>query len=382
MSSTHRIIAALDSYKGSLSSYAAGAAVRRGILRRLPNSIVDVFSLGDGGEGTAAAFRGYGKSHQIEVFDTHRSKTNAEYIELIKDSCRYAIFDMAECAGLSKSATHDLDILHATTYGVGEIISALVYKGYDEIIVGLGGSGTNDAGIGALQAMGAVFLDKNNEPLDASLGAVVLPEISSVDLSKAVSMLSHTKLTLLYDVSSPLTGSSGASMMFSKQKGADIPTGEFLENAVGGFSRIVDSLLKYEFSAIPGAGAAGGLGYGLSLIGGQLTPGARFVLDYLNLADTLKSADLVITGEGKTDIQTAKGKLPAVVADYARRSGCPVICLSGSYEPSPDIERLFDAIFSISLGPDSLENSIRKTEALLEEASYNIAGLLDSISKC
>lgn len=375
-----RVIAALDSYKGSISSFDAGCSVKRGFLRRLPNSIIDVFALGDGGEGTAAAFRQYGKSKFLSVCDTHLTKTSAEYVELSKDERLQAIFDMAQCSGLLKSVDHNLDILHATTYGVGEMIYALVYKGYKDIIIGLGGSGTNDAGIGALYAMGALFFDSNNREIDVSHGPITLPEIARIDLSNVLSLLSGVNLTLLYDVYCPLTGSNGASMLFSQQKGADAQTSIFLENALTNFSRMVDDVTCKKFSDVPGAGAAGGLGYGLSLVGGMLTPGAKYVLDYLNFSDALKKADLVITGEGRTDLQTANGKLPAIVANYARKNGCPVICLSGSYEPCVEINNIFDAVLSISNGPDTLENAIRNTATLLEETSYNIAGLYNRLS--
>lgn len=371
-----KITAALDSFKGAASSYAAGIAVKRGIMRRIPDCEVSVFSLGDGGEGTSAAFANLGTVHSVFVSDTHREKTEAEYVLIDKNGVKTAIFDMASAAGLKHSRRHGLDVLSATTAGVGEIIVHLVNIGCDEIIVGLGGSGTNDGGIGALSRLGAVFYDSTGIALDVCSGADVLSDIARCDLSAACRLLDGVRLTLLYDVDVPLTGEYGATRMFSPQKGACKSDIEALESAMISFSKIGDSAIRKALSEKSGAGAAGGLGYGLSLIGGKLTAGARYVLDFLDFRNAISDSSIVITGEGKTDRQTSRGKLPYTVAEYAKNAGIPVVCLCGTLEDDPSLYDRFDAVFSILNEPCTLEDAMKNTTRLLECTAYNIAGLI------
>ena len=370
------LIAALDSFKGAASSYDAGCAVRRGLQKRFPDAEITIFSLGDGGEGTCAAFARAGTPHTFPVSDTHRSPTDAQYILLDNHGIKTAVFDMAAAAGLHHSRTHGLDIRSATTLGVGEMIAHLVSIGCGEILVGLGGSGTNDGGIGALTAMGARFFTADDTEINGADGAAVLQDIASCDLSAVHRLLDGVKLTLLYDVAVPLTGESGASRMFSRQKGADEATVEELECAMTQFAEVCDHIVGEAVSARSGAGAAGGLGYGLSLAGGELHPGAEYVLDFVGFREALASADLVITGEGKTDRQTAQGKLPFTVAKYARDAQVPVVCLCGTFAPDESLyHNGFDAVFSIINAPSTLEKCMANTESLLETAAYNAAGL-------
>ncbi|MBE6710110.1 MAG: glycerate kinase [Ruminococcaceae bacterium] len=369
------IIAALDSFKGAASSYDAGCAVRRGIQKRFPDAEVTVFSLGDGGEGTSAAFFRAGTVCTHRVSDTHCTPVDANYVLLDRNGVKTAMFDMAAAAGLHHSRAHGLDIRTATTAGVGELIVHLVQSGCGEIIVGLGGSGTNDGGIGALSRMGAKFYDISGAELDGTGGAVVLADIAACDLSAVHALLDNVKLTLLYDVAVTLTGESGASRMFSRQKGADEQTVEKLETAMAHFSEVGDRHFGETISMRKGAGAAGGLGYGLSLAGGILRPGAEYVLDFVGFREALAHADLVITGEGKTDRQTAQGKLPFTAAKYARDAQVPVVCLCGTFVPDESLyEGGFDAVFSIINAPSSLDECMAQTEALLENAAYNAAG--------
>lgn len=375
-----KIIAALDSFKGAVSSYEAGCAVRRGVQRHLPDCDVTIFSLGDGGEGTSAAFYDAGEVCSVRVSATHRSETDANYVLLEKNGVKTAMFDMAAAAGLHHSRRHGLDVRSATTAGVGELIVHLVNSGCGEIIVGLGGSGTNDGGTGALSRMGAKFFDQTGVELDGTSGAAVLADIASCDLSAVHKLLDGVKLTLLYDVAVPLTGEFGASRMFSRQKGADEATVEELENAMTHFASVGDRAFGEAVSERKGAGAAGGLGYGLSLAGGELHPGAEYVLDFVGFREAAADAALVITGEGKTDRQTARGKLPFTVAKYAGE--VPVVCLCGTFAPDAELyDGGFDAVFSIINAPSTLEESMANTEILLENAAYNVAGLLAALRK-
>lgn len=377
---TLKIIAALDSFKGAASSMDAGLAVKHGILRRIPDAEVAVFSLGDGGEGTCAAFHNAGEVCTVRVSDTHGDQIDAEYVLLDRNGVKTAMFDMAAAAGLHHSKKHGLNVRTATTAGVGEMIVHLVNLGCGEIIVGLGGSGTNDGGTGALSRMGAKFFAENGTEITGTGGAEILKEISSCNFSAVHRLLDGVKLTLLYDVAVPLTGENGASRMFSRQKGADEAAVEEFESAMVSYAEICDRTLGDKISERAGTGAAGGLGYGLALAGGNLFPGAEYVLDFVGFRKAAADADLVITGEGKTDRQTARGKLPFTVAKYA--GDVPAVCLCGTFAPDEDLYKEgFDAVFSIINEPSSLEESMRNTESLLENAAYNVAGLLTAIKK-
>lgn len=365
-----KIVAALDSFKGSLSSAEAGEAVRKGILARCPDADVHVFAVGDGGEGTAEALmRSLNASVEtLTVSDTHGFPVSAVYGMQRTASATTAIFDMASAAGISYAALHHFDILRSTTYGVGECIAALVQRGATEI-VGLGGSGTSDGGIGALSALGAVFCDADGTRLE-SCNTSMLAKVHSCDLSPAIELLGNTKITLLSDTSVALTGASGAVRMYSRQKGATEDMLPSLDAAMQNYAAVCDAAV----SEIPGAGAAGGLGYGLSLLGGKLTPGAAYVLESIGFAEAAQTADLVITGEGKTDSQTATGKLPMIVAQKA--CGKPVICLCGVNDAVPTLyESGISAVFALADRPLSAEDSIANTALLLEKAAYNITGL-------
>ena len=377
---TLKIIAALDSYKGAVSSYDAGSAVKRGIHRRLPDCDVRIFSLGDGGEGTCAAFHHAGNVGTFRVSDTHGERIDAEYVLLDRNGVKTAMFDMAAAAGLHHSRRHGLNVRSATTAGVGEMIVQAVELGCREIIVGLGGSGTNDGGTGALARMGTKFFAADGREIDGTGGAEILKEIAGCDLSAVHRLLDGVKLTLLYDVAVPLTGENGASRMFSRQKGADEAAVEEFESAMTSYADICDAALGEKISERSGAGAAGGLGYGLSLAGGTLCPGAEYVLDFVGFREEAADADLIITGEGKTDRQTARGKLPFTVAKYA--GDVPTVCLCGTFAPDEELyDNGFDAVFSIINAPSTLEESMKNTEALLENAAYNVAGLLAAIRK-
>lgn len=374
MKKTLNIVAALDSFKGSLTSLEAGEAVRRGILTRIPDAEVTVFAVGDGGEGTADALCQslHADIHQIPVHDTHMSPITAEFGITVRNGVKTAILDMASASGIRFAKEHGLDILSSTTYGVGEMIRQAVSLGCGEIIVGLGGSGTSDGGMGALTALGAVFKDENGTPLDGKTAS--LAHVHSCDLTPALDLLGDTVLTLLYDAAVALTGETGAVRMFSRQKGASEELVPILDAAMTSYAEICDAYTGESVSLWPGAGAAGGLGYGLSLIGGRLTPGADFVLDAVGFSESVRTADLVITGEGKTDAQTETGKLPMTAAKHA--CGKPVVCLCGKNEAGYGLYASgIDAVFAIADGPLSLEESVSSTGRLLEKAAFNLVGL-------
>ena len=375
-----RIVVACDSFKGACTSLEAGNAVLRGILKRLPDAKVTVLSVGDGGEGTAFALGsslGFKKQHFF-VFDTHGDPVSAEFYSSNDNTT--AIFDMASCSGIVLAKSHGLDILHASTAGVGQMIRRLAELGKREIIVCLGGSGTSDGGVGAISELGVRFFDCHGELITDRLCPKNLRLIHSADLKPAMKLLDGIKLTLLYDSSVKLLGECGAVMMYSRQKGASEDMLPSLEADMAHFSRVFTTPTA-DFSEVSGSGAAGGLGFGLSVVGGKLTPGADFVLDRLGFSDLLPTSTLVITGEGKTDRQSSTGKLPSAVAKRAAEFGVPVICLCGMNEAGEDVYDCgITSVIQIGDGPMSLEESMERTLPLLEKCAYDIAGLIPYIN--
>ena len=375
-----KIVVACDSFKGACTSLEAGNAVLRGILKRIPDADVAVLSVGDGGEGTAFALGsalGFKKQHFF-VSDTHGEPVLAEFYSSNDNAT--AIFDMASCSGISLAKSHGLDILHASTAGVGQMIRHLVGLGMREIIVCLGGSGTSDGGVGALSELGGRFFDCHGELITERLCPKNLRLIHSADLKPAMKLLDGIKLTLLYDSSVKLLGECGAVMMYSRQKGAREDMLPSLEADMAHFSQVFTTPTA-DFSEVSGSGAAGGLGFGLSVVGGKLTPGADFVLDRLGFNDLLPTSTLVITGEGKTDRQSSTGKLPSAVAKRAAEFGVPVICLCGMNEAGEDIYDCgITSVIQIGDRPMSLEESMERTLTLLEKCAYDIAGLIPHIN--
>ena len=375
-----KIVVACDSFKGACTSLEAGNAVLRGILKRLPDADVTVLSVGDGGEGTAFALGsalGFKKQHFC-VSDTHGEPVLAEFYSSSDNTT--AIFDMASCSGIVLAKSHGLDILHASTAGVGQMIRHLAELGAREVIVCLGGSGTSDGGVGALSELGVRFFDCRGELITDQLCPKNLRLIHSADLEPAMKLLDGIKLTLLYDSSVKLLGKCGAVMMYSRQKGARKDMLPSLEADMSHFSRVFTTPTA-DFSEVSGSGAAGGLGFGLSVVGGKLTPGADFVLDRLGFSDLLPTSTLVITGEGKTDRQSSTGKLPSAVAKRAAEFGVPVICLCGMNEAGEDVYDCgITSVIQIGDGPMSLEESMERTLPLLEKCAYDIAGLIPYIN--
>ncbi len=377
MKNQTNVVIALDSFKGALSSYDAGEAVRHGILRRLPQCKTQVFPLGDGGEGTAyslAACLGYEKRH-VNVTDTHGDTVDAEYYASADSTS--VVFDMSSCAGLSHAKKHSLDIMHASTYGVGSLIANAVHGGAKEIIVCLGGSGTSDGGAGALSVLGVRFFDRQCHEIIERISPSNLDKIYSADISNASELLKNTTTVLLYDSAVPLLGEHGAVMMYSRQKGADDSSLLLLEEKMAHFANVMTNG-DASIVSVAGAGAAGGLGFGLSLLGGKLTNGAEYVLSKCGFEEAVSNATLVITGEGKTDSQTATGKLPSAVAKIASYHHVPTICLCGVNDSNESLYRCgITSVIQIGDRPMSYENSVSETARLLEKSAFDLAGIIE-----
>lgn len=389
-----------DSFKGSLSSPDMCDALARGIRNRLGDvgvrqsdagvrqsdaGVIRRMPLADGGEGTAEAISAAlgGTRVVVDTVDPFGDPIEAAY-EVVGDKS-LAVIDMAAATALAFSkARGDFalgGIMKASTYGTGLMIRHALSQGYRNIIVGLGGSATNDGGIGAAQALGMKFFASDGVLLDARRGAAVLSEIASVSDADLAPELAHCTLTLLYDVDIPLIGEHGCSVNFAPQKGASVDEVAELDAAMAGFASAAASSLGRDLSAKNGAGAAGGLGFGLSLCGGQLRFGAPFVLDVCGFDEAARDSDVIITGEGCCDAQTASGKLPSWVARRAKSAGdAAVVCVCGADRAVGELYSLgMDAVFALADGPMSLEESSVHCAELAEKLAFNIAGLASAV---
>ena len=324
------ILIAMDSFKESLTSLEAGNAVREAIINNYKDANAEVFEVADGGEGLTEALLSMRdhKIRKIRVTGPVGEKVEAFYGIYNKDGKKCAVMEMAKAAGLALVPEEKKNPFYTTTYGVGEMILDAIKEGCQSFIIGIGGSATNDAGIGMLQALGFHFLRKDNS--EASFGATALRDTVSISDKDVTDKLNNCEFRIVCDVKNPLYGDSGSSMVFAPQKGA---TYEQAKDMDSWMKRYVDIVKKYYPKAdasASGAGAAGGLGFAFqAFLGAKLERGIEVVLNENGFAKSVKEGDLVITGEGKLDEQTAMGKVPVGVAEYAKKYGIRVIAFGG-----------------------------------------------------
>ncbi len=377
-----RVLLAIDSFKGSVSSAQAEKAVAEGVRRVWPDAELSALPLADGGEGTldAIAARG-GELSTCEVAGPLGDRVSARM--LVDDEHDSAVIEMAEAAGIGYSPCTESAALAASTYGVGELILRAVRAGAKTIYIGLGGSATNDGGAGMLQALGAHLVDERG--CNIAPGLAGLEHVASIDLTPALRALNGARAIVLSDVENPLVGRRGALAVFGGQKG--LPTGD--AEALGkydswmvGYGRLLDTaiararaqkLLRTPEGArtfgsvlgVPGAGAAGGLGAALLALGAELRSGVETVLDLIGFDERVRVVDLVITGEGNMDEQSAAGKAPVGVARRAKRYGKPVVAVVGGRADNLDAvyERGIDLVLPICRKPMSLDQALNPQEA-------------------
>lgn len=367
----------MDSFKGCLGAEEVCAAARDGIMKVSGNEAV-CLPLADGGEGTAFAVCSAlgGILQSCTVTDPFGDIAEGYFGEILSKGL--AVIDTASASGLGLAKMGKGTILDASTYGTGLQIKNMLDKGFRRITVGLGGSGTNDGGVGAVSALGAVFRRHDGSVIERPCAAN-LGDIDSVDLSSLDPRLSETELSLMYDVDIPLLGDRGCSRNYSPQKGASPEDVEFLEAGMSSYASAVYRSVGIDASIIAGAGAAGGLGFGLSLAGGKLVNGALHILDICGFDSLAAASDIVITGEGRTDFQTAHGKLPAAVAAASKKYGLPVVCVCGAADPVDALYSVgIDGIFSVTDSPMTLEASMSDAYRLISNTCRNIAGLLSA----
>ena len=349
-----KIIVAIDSLKGSLTSLEAGNAACEGILSASPKSDVKIFPLADGGEGTCRAIIAAlgGELMTAEVTNPLGEKISAEFGEVKNKNL--AVIEIASAAGLTLVPEKLRNPLNTTTYGVGELIRIAIADGCRNFVIGIGGSATNDCGLGMLTALGYEF--------GGGIFGRDLEKISAIDGANALPELKDCTFRIACDVTNPLTGANGCSAVYAPQKGATSEIVAEMDAWIKNFGELSAKFLRLEKKSVAGDGAAGGLGFAFrSYLRGELVPGVELVLDALNIAEDLKSADVLITGEGRLDFQTAQGKAPSGVAKLAKKLNPKILTigLGGSVEDISDDAGL-DVTFAILRKPITLADAMNK----------------------
>ncbi len=374
--SSVRILVAPDKFKGSLSAMQAVEAICMGLERALPEARLHKLPLADGGEGTASLFiQAFGgQMVECETTDPLGRPVRATYAWT--PSMRQAVIEMSAASGLWRLQADERDPLRATTFGTGTLIIDAARRGARKIIVGLGGSATNDAGAGVASALGHEFLDERGakvEPVPENF-----PRIARIAKSPR---LFSPEIVAISDVRNSLLGSRGASHVYGPQKGASPGVVEMMEKNLAHFADVVTSELHCNFRDTPGAGAAGGLGFGLlSFAQATIRSGFDTFADMMDLDRLIASVDIVVTGEGLIDPQTLDGKGPGGIAVRARKLGKPVIAFAGAVRGENHLDDYFDACFALANGPMSQEQSMREARSLLVRAAEK-AGRIIAFSR-
>jgi len=372
-----KIIIAPDSYKESLSSLEVARQIEAGFKEIFPDAEYHMLPVADGGEGTVEALVAAtgGRIRKARVSGPLGDAVDAFYG--ICGDGRTAVIEMAAASGLALVPPAGRNPLLTSSFGTGELIRHALDDGLRHLIIGIGGSATNDAGAGMLQALGVGLLDAKGEDLPAGGGA--LGRLTKIDIGSLDPRLRDCEVEVACDVDNPLTGERGASAVFGPQKGATPAMVENLDANLALFARLVERDLGRSMDTVPGAGAAGGMGGALlAFLGARLRPGVEIVLDAIDLETLVRDADLVITGEGRIDRQSVYGKTPVGVARIARQQGVPVIALAGSL--GPDAEDVLDcgiqALFSVVDGPCSLETALTTAARNVRRTARHLAAVM------
>ena len=363
-----KIIIAPDSFKGSLTSAEVANAIELGIKRVAPNCEIVKVPIADGGDGTMDTLVSAlgGKKIKIKVHDPLMRPIEAEY-GLVKNG-ETAVIEMATASGLTLLSKEEQNPSITTTFGTGEIINDALQRGCHTFLIGIGGSATNDAGIGMLKALGFRFLDKKGEECDVVGNA--LQSIYSIDETGVSSKVYEAQFTIASDVDNPFSGTNGAAYVYASQKGANNKMVEELDKGLESFRQLIIEKKGIDLNTISGAGAAGGLGGGfVAFLNAQLKPGIEMVLQTIDFENHLQNADFVVTGEGKLDIQTTMGKAASGILDAASKKNIPVIAIGGSVEDKEALlKRGFTSLFSTTPNGMSIEEAMQE-----ETAKENIA---------
>lgn len=372
-----KIVIAPDSYKESLSALEVAGAIERGFREVYPDADYHQLPVADGGEGTVEAMVAATQGRVVEVEVTGPLGDTVQGFYGLSGDEQSAFIEMAAASGLELVPTDKRCPLTTTSWGTGELIRHALDAGVKHIIIGLGGSATNDGGAGMAQALGVKLLTADNQAI--APGGVGLETLERIDISELDARLAECRIEVACDVTNPLTGEEGASAVFGPQKGATPEMITRLDTALEHYAQCVKRCLDIDVLTLEGGGAAGGMGAALyAFCGAELRPGIEIVTDALHLDKLVADADLVITGEGRIDSQTIHGKVPVGVARVAKRYNVPVIAIGGSLTPDVGVvhDHGLDAVFSVLYRICTLEEALRDAEDNLFMAARNIAAVL------
>lgn len=372
-----KIVIAPDSYKESLSALQVATQIERGFRDIFPDAQYVKLPVADGGEGTVEAMVAATGGRIIPLRVTGPLGTPVEAFYGLSGDGRTAIVEMAAASGLEQVPAAHRDVLQATSWGTGELIRHALDNGIEQLIIGLGGSATNDGGAGMVQALGAKLLDAHGNALP--FGGAALASLAAIDLSAFDARIAGCRIDVACDVTNPLLGEQGASAVFGPQKGASPEQVQQLDKALAQFAKIIQRDLKCDVLSVAGGGAAGGMGAGLyAFCHASLRPGIDIVTEALGLDALVQDATLVVTGEGRIDSQTIHGKVPVGVARVAKRYHKPVIAIAGSLTHDAGVvhQHGLDAVFSVLYRICSLQDALDEAADNLRIAARNIAATL------
>ncbi|MDH0646940.1 glycerate kinase [Pseudomonas sp. GD03858] len=371
-----KIVIAPDSFKDSLDAAGVARAIASGLAKVWPQAELVECPMADGGEGTLQAIvaASHGELRRQVVRGPLGEPVEASW-GWLPDS-RTAVIEMAQASGIQLLPSGQRDACRSCTWGTGELIAAALAAGASRIVLAIGGSATNDAGSGMLRALGLRLFDATGQPL--APGGLALAQLARLDASDLDPRLAEVRVEVAADVDNPLCGDNGASAIFGPQKGASPAQVQALDQALGHFAEHCAGLLGKDLRHQPGSGAAGGMGFAAkAFMGARFCPGVEVVAELAGLDALVRGADLVITGEGRFDAQTLRGKTPLGVARVAKRHGVPVVVLAGTLGAGYTqlYEHGIDAAFALASGPMTLEQACAEAGALLEARAADIARL-------
>lgn len=372
-----RVVIAPDSFKGSLAAHAVAAAIARGVARAIPDAAVRVCPMADGGEGTLdavlAAVGTRGVRHTLQVRGAAGHMVAADYGLLDAPGDATAVIEAAQVVSITDPQGMAVPIADRSTEGIGQLIAALLDQGIRRFMIGLGGSSTNDGGCGLLAALGLRMEDASGmriAPTPAGLATLARVDAAALD-----ARLAQCELHIMSDVNNPLCGEAGATAIFGPQKGVAAEAVATLDARLAHFGTLAEAAVGRAAAMLPGAGAAGGLGFALQLVGGRFSSGADVVAALVGLPEALADADWAITGEGRSDAQTLLAKAPTIVARLAAARAVPVTLISGAIDAKalPALREHFAGCFGLPHGPATLDACIANAAALLEERAEAVA---------
>ena len=370
------VVVAPDSFKGSLAAPVVCAAIARGVHRVWPGAEVRACPMADGGEGTLDAVLSCGgQRRMLDVTGAGGAPHTAAYGIVDAPAGATAIIEAAQIVGITDPDGMATGVMARATQGVGEMIVALLDAGVRRFMIGLGGSSTNDGGAGMLKALGLVVVDAAGQ--DVAPTPSGLARAARADDARLDARLRESAITIMSDVNNPLCGERGATAIFGPQKGVRTEDIATIDAALGHYAALAERAVGRSAANLPGAGAAGGLGFALQLVGGSFRSGAEVVADLIGLDAALEGATWAFTGEGRTDRQTLLRKAPFVVAERARAAGVPITLLSGAVdrEALPELGQVYSGCFALPSGPMPLPDCIADAEALVADRAEQIARL-------